>query len=247
MQKTHRLNFLPKRDVFFHVGCLAQVHHSLTIVHRSAHSRRLNKSKPLCKTITWITWNKLNRVGEAKKPGPTETFRIISGNVTALQPHIRGKNPAIKRWIQELKPSALALQEVRLTAEAQAFCSSRLPQLGLNTVFGAPLPYQTWLGNATKSMWNAIAGGTLVGAPAPSPIHSLPRDLEQEELYEFGRWTRAAIPIGAGHRTFHITSFYGPPRRRLNSQWLCRQTAANVIPMFPRLWSTNAGSHLLRP
>ena len=61
-------------------------------------------------------------------------------------------------------------------------------------------------------MWNAIAGGTLVGAPAPTPIHSLPRDMEQEELYEFGRWTRAAIPIGAGHRTFHITSYYGPPK-----------------------------------
>ena len=61
-------------------------------------------------------------------------------------------------------------------------------------------------------MWNAIAGGTLIGAPAPTPIHSLPRDLEQEELYEFGRWTRAAIPIGAGHRTFHITSYYGPPK-----------------------------------
>ena len=123
-----------------------------------------------------------------------------------------GKNPAIKRWIQELKPSALALQEVRLSAEAQAFCASRLPSLGLNTVFGAPLPYQTWLGNATRSMWNAIAGGTLVGAPAPTPIHSLSRDLEQEELYEFGRWTRAAIPNGAGHRTFHITSYYGPPK-----------------------------------
>ena len=61
-------------------------------------------------------------------------------------------------------------------------------------------------------MWNAVAGGTMVGTPTPTPIHELPRDCEQEELYEFGRWTRAAIPIGAGHRTFHVTSFYGPPK-----------------------------------
>ena len=54
--------------------------------------------------------------------------------------------------------------------------------------------------------------GTLVGAVSRTPIHSLPRDMEQEELYEFGRWTRAAIPIGAGHRTFHIASYYGPPK-----------------------------------
>ena len=61
-------------------------------------------------------------------------------------------------------------------------------------------------------MWNAVAGGTMVGTPTPTPIHELPRDCEQEELYEFGRWTRTAIPIGAGHRTFHVTSFYGPPK-----------------------------------
>ena len=31
-------------------------------------------------------------------------------------------------------------------------------------------------------------------------------------MHEFGRWTRAAIPIGAGHRSFQVTSFYGPPK-----------------------------------
>ena len=49
-------------------------------------------------------------------------------------------------------------------------------------------------------------------SPSTNTYCELPRDLEQEELYEFGRWARAAIPIGAGHNTFHITSYYGPPR-----------------------------------
>ena len=53
---------------------------------------------------------------------------------------------------------------------------------------------------------------TLAGALAPTLIHELPRDSEKEELNEFGRWTRAAKPIGAGHRTFHVTSYYGPPK-----------------------------------
>jgi hypothetical protein len=45
-QKLHFSNSLaePERPMYF--ACLAQVHYSLTIVHRSAHSRRLNKSKP---------------------------------------------------------------------------------------------------------------------------------------------------------------------------------------------------------
>ena len=90
----------------------------------------------------------------------------------------------------------MALQEVRLTTDAQQFCAAGLPFLGLNPVFGAPPPYQTWLDRSTQTMWNAIAGGTLVGAVTPTPIHELPRDQEQQELYEFGRWTRAAIPVG---------------------------------------------------
>ncbi len=61
-------------------------------------------------------------------------------------------------------------------------------------------------------MWNAIAGGTLVGDVKAAPIHELARDPEQDELHEFGRWTRAAVPLGAGHKAFHITSFYGPPK-----------------------------------
>ena len=44
------------------------------------------------------------------------------------------------------------------------------------------------------------------------PIHELPREQGQQELYEFGRWTRAAVLLGAGHRAFHITRFYGPPK-----------------------------------
>ncbi len=96
-------------------------------------------------------------------------------------------------------------------------------------------------------MWNAIAGGTLVGAPAPTPIHSLPRDMEQEELYEFGRWTRAAIPIGAGHRTFHVTSYYGPPKGDfIRNGYADRQATKNAFPMLPRFWSPNASSYLLR-
>ena len=61
-------------------------------------------------------------------------------------------------------------------------------------------------------MWNAIAGGTLVAATKPTPIHELARDPEQDELHEFGRWARAAVPLGAGNKAFHITSFYGPPK-----------------------------------
>ncbi len=84
--------------------------------------------------VTWSVWNSRERLGEAQNPGLVDLLRIISGNVTALQPHIKGKLTALKRWIEELKPSALALQEVRLSTEAQAFCSPRLPAIGLNTV-----------------------------------------------------------------------------------------------------------------
>ncbi len=79
-------------------------------------------------------------------------------------------------------------------------------------MFGAPLPSQTWLNRPNQTIWNAVAGGTLIGAPIPTPVCELPRDAEQEELYEFGRWARAALPMGSGHKTFHITSFYGPPK-----------------------------------
>ena len=101
---------------------------------------------------------------------------------------------------------------MRLTAEAQLFCATRLPFLGLNPVFGAPLPYQSWLRRSNQTIWNAIAGGTLIGSVAPTPIRELPKDHEQDELHEFGRWTRADIPIGAGHRSFQMSCFYGPPK-----------------------------------
>jgi exonuclease III len=161
----------------------------------------------------WHSWTRNLKLGEAKHPGPSTKFKLLSGNVTSLQVHIKGRQSSLARWIKELGPSALALQEVRLSAEAQQFCATRLPFLGLNPIFGAPLPYQSWLGRSNQTIWNAIAGGTLVGAVAPTPIRELPKDQEQNELHEFGRWTRAAIPIGAGHRSFQVTSFYGPPQR----------------------------------
>ncbi len=99
--------------------------------------------------------------------GPPLNFEILSADVTSLQTHIKGKDSSLARWIRELKPSALALQEVRLTAEAQQFCANRLPFLGLNPAFGAPLPYQSWLRRTHQTIRNAIAGGTLVGAVAP--------------------------------------------------------------------------------
>ncbi len=71
--------------------------------------------------VSWFPWTSVGRVGEAGNLGPDALFRILSASVTALQPHIRGQHCAFKRWIDELKPSALALQEVRLATEAQQF------------------------------------------------------------------------------------------------------------------------------
>ena len=133
----------------------------------------------------------------------SQPFSSTSGGNTAL---------SLASWIKEIKPSAPALQEVRLTTAAQQFCATRLPYPGLNPVCGRRFHTHLWVGRSNQTMWNAIAGGTLVGAIAPAPIHELPRDNEQDELCEFGRWTRAAIPIGAGHRALHRTSFYGPPK-----------------------------------
>ena len=84
-----------------HLPFLAQANLQPLMFHRFAPCKQSIKRKPTCKIITWTTWNKLNRLGEAKKPGPADLFRLISGNVTALQPHIRGNHPAIKRWIKE--------------------------------------------------------------------------------------------------------------------------------------------------
>ena len=64
-------------------------------------------------------WTKEARIGEASNPGPNTLFHILSAGVTALQPHIKGKHNSLQRWLKELSPSALALQEVRLSKEAQ--------------------------------------------------------------------------------------------------------------------------------
>ncbi len=79
------------RSVNYHASVNLHGWAELAVVHRfifaSAHP----------KLVTWTTWNKLKRLGEARKPGPEDLFRIISGNVTALQPHIKGKLPALKK------------------------------------------------------------------------------------------------------------------------------------------------------
>ena len=71
--------------------------------------------------------------------------------------------------------------------------------------------------------------------------------MEQEELYELGRWTRDAIPIGASHRTFHITSYYGPPKRDLIRSDYADRLLKMLFQCSQDFWFTGASSYLLRP
>ena len=138
-------------------------------------------------------------MGEAGNPGPT--FDIISANVTSFLPHLD--------YLATLDGDVVAMQEVRLTADAMTIANDLLTPYSFGAVWGKPQPIRQ---GTVHSTLDAKQGGvgTLIAklhSAAPSPRTNL-----GQQLYDTGRWHSLAIKICRSSLIVHVVSLYGFPR-----------------------------------
>eukprot|EP00661_Eupelagonemidae_sp_cell13_P003443 gene3443-2025_t len=151
-----------------------------------------------------ISYN-ATRVGEAAVPGPAP-LTLSSANVTSVHTH----RNVLPTWEGEV----IALQETKLSEEAQRVLKREFHREGWQAFWGRPQPQEANRRTKYVGMLNAKKGGVGILVRNDIPARCPPLDNDhRKKLWATGRWLHVAVAYGqakgSAQQCLHIMSVYG--------------------------------------